>query len=96
MKTTNETNGRGLKARCADACRGAVRKLRQLEEQFAAKLIAEVQSGVPRRLVEQAINEAEALAWNTQFPLLFLPELAEEKIEGARQWARRQQDILQR
>jgi hypothetical protein len=103
MKTTNEANGReirakgaGTMAKCADACIAVARKLKQLEEQFIAKLSAEAQNEVPQQVVEQVMNEAGALAWNTRFPLLFLPDLAEEKIASARQWAARQQDILRR
>ena len=97
-----EMNGRGIKAqgvgtlaKCAEACRTAARKLKQLEEQLTEKLTAEIQGGVPQKLIQQAMNEAEALAWSTRYPLLFLPVLAEEKIQGARQWASRQQQILE-
>jgi hypothetical protein len=81
-------------ARCTAACRTAGRKLKQLEEQLAAKFFAETRGTIPGQLIQQAINEAEALAWSTRYPLLFLPELAEEKVRGARQWASRQQQIL--
>lgn len=37
-----------------------------------------------------AVNEAESLAWSTPYAHLFLPALAEEKIQYARQWASRQ------
>ena len=102
MRTTKETNGWGIKAKgaktlaaCTEACRTAARKLKQLEEQLTAKLAAEIQGGVPQQLIQQAMNEAEALAWSTRYPLLFLPELAAEKIQSARQWASRQQQILE-
>lgn len=98
----NETNRWGIKeqgartlAKCTEACRTAARKLKQLEEQLTEKLAAEIQGGVPQKLIQQAMNEAEALAWSTRYPLLFLPDLAEEKIQGARQWASRQQRILE-
>ena len=97
---TNERNSRGPKtgtlAKCTELCRTAARKLRQLEEQLINKLTAEAQDSVPQRLVQQAVNEAEALAWSTPYPLLFLPELAQEKVQSARQWSRRQQEIYQR
>ncbi|HTA31637.1 MAG TPA: hypothetical protein VK731_14180 [Candidatus Cybelea sp.] len=103
MKTVYETNGPGIRtkgtnalARCTDACRAAARKLREFEQKLAATVAAEIQGSVPQKLIHQAMNEAEALAWSTHYPLLFLPDLAEEKIQGARQWARRQQQILER
>lgn len=102
MKTLNDTN-RGIReqgartlAKCTEACRTAGRKLKQLEEQLTERLTAEIRDGVPQKLIQQAMNEAEALAWSTRYPLLFLPVLAEEKIEGARQWTSRQQQILER
>jgi hypothetical protein len=102
MTTTIETNerkvkapGAGTLAKCTEICRNAARKLKQLEEQLMHKLTAETLDSVPQRLVRQAVNEAEALAWSTPYPLLFLPELAQEKVQSARQWSRRQQQILQ-
>jgi hypothetical protein len=101
MTTTKETNGlgigsqgEGMLAKCTAACRTAARKLKQLEEQLAAKFVAETRGTILGQMIQQAMNEAEALAWSTRYPLLFLPELAEEKVRGARQWASRQQQIL--
>lgn len=48
---------------------------------------------LPVELLSQALNEAEALATLTPFPILFLPSLAEEKISDARNWFARQQRI---
>lgn len=72
----------------------AARKLKQFEEQLAEKLAAEVEASLPRQLIQQVVNEAEALAWATRYPHLFLPDLAEEKLQSARQWNSRQQQIL--
>jgi hypothetical protein len=101
MKTTIEMNegeakvqATGALAKCTELCRTAARKLKHLEEQLAEKLAAEVEGIMPRQLLRQAMNEAEALAWTTPYPLLFLPDLAEEKVQSARQWTSRQQQIL--
>jgi hypothetical protein len=51
---------------------------------------------MPNRVVQQAAGDAEALAWSTPYPLLFLPVLMEEKVADARLWLDRQQDILER
>jgi hypothetical protein len=45
------------------------------------------------RWLELALNEAEALAWQTDFPLLLFPTLAEEKISEVTRWLRRQELI---
>ncbi len=48
---------------------------------------------LPVHLISQALNEAEALATLTPFPALFLPALADEKINSARRWFERQQRL---
>ncbi len=50
---------------------------------------------VEPRLVHQAVNEAHALASLTIAPLLFLPALAEEKVQQAADWSVRQRALLQ-
>src|SRR5262245_34628951 len=37
-----------------------------------------------------ALNEAEALAWETGFPQLVFPELAAEKVAAVSRWGQRQ------
>jgi hypothetical protein len=44
-------------------------------------------------LLRLALNEAEALAWNTEFPHLFFPALAVEKAHAAVDWHRRQRAL---
>src|SRR6478752_3542550 len=46
--------------------------------------------GEQERLLRLALNEAEALAWQTDFPHLLFPTLAMEKVETAVHWQRRQ------
>jgi hypothetical protein len=41
---------------------------------------------LPQRLFQVALNEAEALAWETEFPQLVFPTLAEEKIAAISAW----------
>ena len=46
--------------------------------------------------IRQAANEAAALAWTTQFPLLVLPELFEEKARAAQRHFEKQVQIRAR
>lgn len=46
------------------------------------------------QLLQQALNEAAALAWRTKFPRLFFPTLAIEKAEAVARWDARQRNIL--
>jgi hypothetical protein len=49
-----------------------------------------------RRLLELAVNEAEALACQTGVPELVLLTLAEEKVRATRQWLARQSELKSR
>ena len=46
------------------------------------------------RLLDLALNEAEALAWQTDHPHLFFPALAAEKAQGVVSWHQRQRAVL--
>ena len=46
------------------------------------------------RLLQQALNEAAALAWWTGLPHLTFPTLALEKVASVAQWDTRQRAIL--
>ena len=76
------------------ACRNLAAKFSQLKDRLIQRLTGEVNSHLPGGLLARAIGEAEALAWTTPYPLLFLPALAEEKVLSARQWAEHQRQIL--
>jgi hypothetical protein len=80
------------------ACRNAAAKLDELRIKVLRMLAFDSDTGaeLPQALLERAVAEAEALAWTTPYPLLFLPALAEEKVVHARQWSERQQEILAR
>jgi hypothetical protein len=43
-----------------------------------------------------ALNEAEALAWQTGYPHLLFPALATEKIQAATEWSARQKLLRQK
>lgn len=79
-----------------EVCRNLAVRFGQLKNRVIQKLAGESSRRLPGHLFEQALGEAEALAWSTPYPLLFLPVLAEEKVLSARQWAERQRQILER
>jgi hypothetical protein len=49
-----------------------------------------------KRLLELALNEAEALACETGVPELVMLTLAEEKVQTTRQWLARQDEFKNR
>ena len=44
-------------------------------------------------MLRLALTEAEALAWQTDFPHLFFPALAAEKAQAAVAWHQRQRAV---
>ena len=46
-------------------------------------------------MLHLALNEAEALAWQTMYPHLLFPALAEEKVQAVNTWAARQSSVRQ-
>ena len=66
----------------------AIAKVRALvEREFSILLEREP------RLLRQALNEAEAIAWQTGFPQLVFPSLALEKARAVATWERRQRTM---
>lgn len=55
-------------------------------ERAKENLVAERGLGLPEQLFQIAVNEAEVLAWETEFPQLVFPALAVEKIEEFSAW----------
>ena len=66
----------------------AIAKVRALvEREFSMLLQREP------RLLRQALNEAEAIAWQTGFPQLVFPSLALEKARAVANWESRQRTM---
>jgi hypothetical protein len=78
------------------ACRSKTLKSNLLKYRLKRDLVPEVTCCIPDQMLNGAVAEAEALAWSTPYPLLFLPGLVEEKILGVGRWASRQREILER
>jgi hypothetical protein len=62
----------------AQFCRDLVGAIVKLK----SRLIAKYERSHPGRshVIRQAVTEAEALAWETAFPHLFLPDFAEARV----------------
>lgn len=65
----------------------------RLRERLLTTLLAQTPDTDRRDYVENALCEAEALAWATAHPLLVFPTLAEEKAGEANKRAERQERI---
>jgi hypothetical protein len=53
-----------------------------LKARVATRLDAEYRRQLPAALIRRAVDEAEATARTTEYPQLFFPELAEEKLRA--------------
>lgn len=98
MKLTmnhKHTNGVGHAFR--NTCTAGYQKA--LAQITAAKTVILAESkqalAVPERLLRLALNEAEALAWQTTYPQLVFPLLATEKAQAVADWSANQQAVRQ-
>lgn len=87
LTKTQSTSGLN---RFSTAC---LNKWNELKERLSAQLAAEYGGAINQTLLRQAINEADALAATPPFPSLFLPTLAEEKVQLAYAWSSHQRAI---
>jgi len=95
LNTTNETPNRTTGATLKQACLGACGKIAAQVSRAKAAIFAESRQllGAPERMLKLALNEAEAVAWQTEYPHLFFPELALEKVQAVATWNRRQSAV---
>jgi hypothetical protein len=80
-----------LKNACLSACRKVVAQMSRAKESVLAEFRDRFQ--VPEHLVRLALNEAEALAWQTAYPHLVFPNLATEKAQALVNWQGHQRAV---
>lgn len=92
MNTTNKNKKNNTEPSIANRCVQSCKQLLAGIEQAKNKIVAEFRDIVElnQKSFDLALNEAEALAWQTDYPQLFFPSLALEKIQtvAARQTRR--------
>jgi hypothetical protein len=77
--------------RCVASCRKLLAQLEDVREQVVAEFRGRLEGH--KHVLDLAMNEAEALAWETGFPQLFFPTLATEKASAVSGWHMRQQSL---
>src|ERR1700677_1226643 len=84
----NQRTEKGIVKAVSDLCLASGRNLMAGIERAKQNLAVEFQKRLelPERLLQVALNEAEALAWETGYPQLVFPALATEKIEAISAW----------
>lgn len=99
MKVNKEAGGSfnqqpNLAERCLATCRKLLNQIADVKTQVLAEFRDRVAD--QQHLLELAVNEAEAIAWQTDFPQLFFPALAAEKATAVAGWHSRQQSLRRR
>jgi hypothetical protein len=79
-----------MNAKPVNARKRSAITLADLKAQLLARAINNAADETVARLFRLAAGEAEALAWQTPFPLLFLPVLLEEKLDAVHRYATHQ------
>jgi len=86
--TANKAASRAKEsARCRELTVQMVQIKNGLVREFGTAL------GGHSELLRSALNEAEALAWQTAYPHLLFPVLAHEKASAVNRWAARQRRV---
>ena len=84
-------NERTIGSVCQDACRKVLAQIACAR----AAVLAEWSNTLKlqQHALRLALNEAEALAWQTMYPHLVFPVLAMEKVQAVAAWNRRQERL---
>jgi len=73
---------------CVTSCRKGLAKIKELKEAIVSEF--RERFAAPEPLLRLALNEAEALAWDTDYPALLFPVLATEKAQAVANWQQKQ------
>jgi hypothetical protein len=91
----NEQMRNNMTSNFVSACVGSCQKLIAQIQKLKGSIVSEFREafGAPEQLLHLAVNEAEALAWQTEYPYLVFPALAMEKARAVATWQARQRSI---
>ena len=76
---------------CSASCTRLLRKLRSIKAALQSEF--RYKTSESNHMVQLALNEAEALAYETGFPALIFPTLAREKLEAVAAWDGQQRSV---
>jgi hypothetical protein len=96
MNTTNENTNNAKQTftnRCLQSCKVLFAEIEQAKNMIADDFHETLDTH--GNLFRLALNEAEALAWQTDYPHLVYPTLAMERVQAVVAWRRRQQSVQQ-
>ena len=76
---------------CVECCRKALALIENVKSTIYADFKGTL--GAHEQMLRLALNEAEALAWQTAYPQLVFATLAAEKAQAVADWNRHQQGV---
>lgn len=85
--------GRTFAKACLASCQKVLTQIKKVKDGIFEESHAAF--GTHEHLLRLALNEAEALAWQTAYPHLVFPDLATEKVRAVIAWENRQQALGQ-
>ena len=83
--------GSPIANQCAKCCQRFVARIAKTKDSLLGKF--QDHAAGYERMLHLALNEAEALAWQSEFPQLVFLDLAEEKAQSLLKWIARQRDV---
>jgi hypothetical protein len=90
----NAKRGSSFKSTCIASCQKILAQIAKAKTTIYNEWRGAV--GTQERLLQLALNEAEATAWQTRFPHLIFPVLAAEKAENVVNWNLHQRAVRRR
>lgn len=93
MNKTNVTAQDSLGQLCLESCQLLLARIDRVRSAVLAEFRENLQEH--EHMLKLALNEAEAVAWQTGVPQLVFPTLAMEKVQAAATWHARQQLVRQ-
>jgi hypothetical protein len=81
-------NQRNALGHALNSCKAVLAQINHVKDAILTE--ARNTLAAPEQLVRLALNEAEALAYQTRYPQLVFADLAEEKIQRTAAWSERQ------
>ena len=92
MKTNNGNAGIAFGKACLNGCKQILAQIRNAKETILVEARETVKAH--EQMLQLAVNEAEAIAWQTLYPQLLFPNLAVEKIRGVAAWNSHQRSLV--
>ena len=83
--------GSSFSSRCLRSCRKILAQIRKAKAAIFAESRGTLEAH--ERMLRLALNEAEALAWQSAYPHLVFPALAMEKVQEVADWNRHQRAV---